>query len=486
MGFVKEDNMKGLFPLRTNLFYIEHGEKELRNFIYNKVFNQNNAEASFLPFPSVYALKDSLHVRKSLQLDPLGTFYFYDFVLRNSSFFQLSTDSKALRFNFGYGFKGSTTISSYKQYHSFRGRKYELKKQYKYFAKVDIANCFNSFYHHDVVSFVSNSVSQQESIQFGQFLREGNGGRSINCFPQGVYPAKVVGNFFLKFIEESRELWSPAIIRFLDDIFLFSNSKKTLEQDIIRIQIIIGKYALSLNTDKTKFGSRASDFEERKLDNIKKSLLKKREKIKNYDEEAQEDQVTIELNPDEVEYLVWLIQEKNVTEEDVELALSLLKEDEYQANRLSDLVLTKYPGLIKNLYQLVNEIRDEGQIWESITNKLKTKFIQEYELFWITRMIIDLYKFDGQSAEILLRIFNHPSATTIVKSAILEITENEYGLFELKDTYLKNFPSGIQATSAIVGLSKLEKAKRNQIYKYAGKASPTMNVLCNIASKYSI
>jgi len=291
VDFVKEDNIKGLFPLHTNLFFIEHGEKELREFVYKKIFDQNKEEFSFLPSPPVYALKDSLHLRKSLQLDPLGTFYFYDFVLRNSSHFQQAPNSKALRYSFGYSFKNSSPISSYKQYHLFRGRKYELKKQYKYFAKVDIANCFNSFYHHDIVSFISTAVNRQESIQIGQFLREGNGGRTVNCFPQGIYPAKLIGNFFLKFIEDSRELKSSAIIRFLDDIFLFSDSLKVLEQDVVRIQILIGKYALSLNSDKTKFGSRSSDFEEKELDNIKKSLLKKREKINNYDKNSDDGEV---------------------------------------------------------------------------------------------------------------------------------------------------------------------------------------------------
>lgn len=478
--FIKDDYLKGLFPLHANLFFAEQGEQELRDFIYNKVFNPQNPDISFLPSPSVYALKDSLHLRKSLQLDPIGTFYLYDFALRNSAYFQQSSGPSALRFSFGYGFTGSSCISSYKQYHAFRERKYALKKQYKYFAKLDIANCFNSFYHHDIVSFISTLVSQPESLQIGQFLRESNGGRSVNCFPQGIYPAKLIGNFFLKFIEESRELKSSAIIRFLDDIFIFSNSQRTIEQDVIRIQTLIGKYALALNADKTKFGSRASDFEERKLDAIKKSLLKKRENANDYDNE---DDVSITLDPEEVEYLVWLIEQRNITEEDVELALSLLNEDAYEASRLTELVLTQYPGLIKNLYKLINDIDDEGQIWQSITKRLKAKFIQEYELSWLTRIVIDLYPFNERSAEVLLTIFNHPSATTIVKSAILEVPNNDYGLFELKDTFLKNSPSGIQAACAIVGLNKLEKAKRNQIYKYAGKASPIMNLLCYVASK---
>jgi hypothetical protein len=131
--FVKIDNKRGLFPLNTNLFFIQNGEGELRDFVYNKIFDQKNQDAAFLPFPSVYALKDSIHVRKLLQLDPLGTFYIYDFALRNSSYFQQALDPNALRYCYGYGFRGSAMINSYRQYHLFRERKYELKMNYKYY-----------------------------------------------------------------------------------------------------------------------------------------------------------------------------------------------------------------------------------------------------------------------------------------------------------------------------------------------------------------
>lgn len=479
IDFIKDDNVKSLFPLTSNALFIEYGENELKDYVYNNIFDRKNKLASFIPSPVVYSLKDRLHLRKSLQLDPIATFYFYDFVLRNSNSFIKPLETN--RTSYGYGFIKRSPINSHKQYHKFRKHKYSLKEKYKYFAKVDIANCFNSFYHHDIVSFVSSFISQRESEHIGQFLREGNSGRTINCFPQGIYPAKVIGNFFLSFIENSRDLESSAIIRFLDDIYLFSNKYLLLEQDVMKIQSIIGKYALALNAEKTKFGSKADDFEERKLDKIKKSLLKKREEVKDYDtSEARE---SIELDPEEVEYLKSLINQRDVTEEDVELALALLKEDKEQAARLTELVLFEYPNLIKNLYKVINDIDDDGEIWRTLVIRIKNKNISEYELFWITRAVIDLYEFDEKSAEILYKIFNHPSATAIVKSAILEMTENDYGLFELKDTYLKDSPSGIQAACSVAGLAQLEKAKRNQIYKYAGKASPTMNVLCSICSK---
>ncbi|HDY66031.1 MAG TPA: orotate phosphoribosyltransferase, partial [Phycisphaerae bacterium] len=281
--FVKFDNPRSLFPLSSTKRYIEIGEEELREFIYESIFDVSNQAVSFATCPSIYALKDKIHLRRMLLLDPVASFYMYEFLLKNWKLFKPQKESK--RQYFGYAFISGEPLNPFAQYHEFRKQKYQLKTEYKYFVKVDIANCFNSFYHHDIVSYLSSNLSNTEAQQFGQFLREINRGRSINCFPQGIYPAKALGNGYLSFIETSRELKSPVIIRFLDDIFLFANKSSVLEQDVIVLQQLLGPRNLFLNSEKTQFGSKKFDFEERKLDRIKISLLRKREEICGYDED---------------------------------------------------------------------------------------------------------------------------------------------------------------------------------------------------------
>lgn len=480
IDFVKYDNPRALFTLTSTKRYVELGNDQLRDFIYNSVFDNSNKTVFFSSCPIVFALKDRMHLRRMLFLDPVATFYMYDFTLRNWKLFKLQKNSE--RQYYGYSFKFGKPIDPVPQYHEFRRRKYQLKKKYEFFVKVDIVNCFNSFYHHEIISYLNTNLSNREAQQFGQFLREINAGTSVNCFPQGIYPAKALGNGYLSFTENSMELKSPAIIRFLDDFFLFADSMPILERDVIVLQQLLGSQALFLNPEKTQFGSKSYDFDERKLDQIKKSLLIKREETGGYDEDEEDDE-TVSLEVEEVEYLKSMIQAKDVAEEDVELALSLLKQDEEQASVLITLVFERYPNLIKDLYRHLSDIQDNGELWSAIKKRVSSQFVSEFELFWLVRIVLDIYEFDRDSVDLLLKVFKHPCASPIVKAAILEFTDNRFGFRELKLKQLRSGSGGIITTSAVAGIEKLEKAKRNQIYKYVSRESPYFYTLCEIMSK---
>ena len=479
INFVLEDNKRSLFPLKSTGRYIELGADQLRNLIYKNIFDSSKKSDSFSTCPIVYALKDNRHLRRMLFLDPAASFYIYDFLINNYKLFQIDTKKKKRKY-YGYALKSKKSLSPFMQYHTFRKRKYELKSKYQYFAKADISNCFNSFYHHDIVSHLRSHLPEDEAIQFGQFLREINAGTSINCFPQGIYPAKSIGNNYLSFCERSFDLKSAAIIRFLDDFFFFDNKLSVIEQDIIVLQQLLGARGLSLNEGKTKFGSKSSDFEEKKLDSIKKSLLVKREEIFSYDESQKENVI---LDSEEVEYLKNILKSRDVSEEDVELALSLFKQDEEAAEVLIDIVFNRYPNLIKDLHRHMRDIEDNGELWKAIENKISADFLTEYELFWLVRSIIDIYTFDEDSAELLFTIFKHPCSSPTVKAAILEFTDNRYGLEDLKLQQLRSGAEGIIASSAVAGLEKLEKSKRNQNLKYISKSSTYLHTLCSIMSK---
>jgi len=199
------------------VLYAKHGSKAMSDYIEDGIFDQNDPTKSFLNAPICYALKDARHMRKVLGLDPIANYFLYGFVHKHAkSHFQ--EDRPADKRRFGYAFKNRKPLSPSEQYHAFRRDTYRLRIEYPYFARVDIGNCFNSFYHHDVQQFVEANFSDGAGANIGQFLREINSGTSVNCFPQGTYPAKAIGNLFLSFIEENARFTSPGIIRFLDDI----------------------------------------------------------------------------------------------------------------------------------------------------------------------------------------------------------------------------------------------------------------------------
>ena len=482
--FFNTDYRRWLFPLRSNVMFVRYGESALRSFVWGEVLNSKDSKAAFLPCPTAFALKDNVHLRHTLVLDPIAMFFLFEFVLVNQRHFKVRISSN--RQMYGYAFKSAKPIDSFADYHRYRRRKYRLKKKYEYYAFADIVNCFNSFYHHDVSEAIESRIGLKQSQEFGQFLREINAGMSISCFPQGLYPAKVVGNWFLSFIESSMKLKSSAIIRFLDDIYLFSNDRYCVHEDMLVLQHILGRHALSLNTEKTKFGSEESDFDERELDDIKKKLLRKREnRATAYDDsdEDWEDDSAFDLDEEEIEYIEDLISMKNVVEEDVELALSLVRDHPEIQMKLVTLVLEQFPHLIKSLYGIIETIKGyDSELFSLLRTKLIQDVLTDFELFWLVRIVLDYYEFSSVSVDMLTDIYKHPSATSVVRAAILEYPGMKHGLQDMKVDALRQEPVTPAGIAAIAGLRKMGRGKRNQLYKYAAKSGRQIALLCGIMS----
>ncbi len=484
-AFIEFDRPKRLFPLAATSVLLRVGEQDIRSYVYDRILDPSDKTAAFAPSPRAFANKDQHHLRTVYLLDPLAEFYFCDFVIKNSPLFQSARPST--RRMYGYAFKKRKPLNPFVQYHAFRRQKYTLKQKYSRFLLVDISNCFSSFYHHDVTSYIRTVAGESEAGQFGQFLREIAAGRSIDCFPQGLYPAKTIGNHYLAFAEESRELRSTAIIRFLDDFCFFSAKRSVLERDMETLQHILAARSLYLNEKKTRFGARGSRFEERKLDPIKRRLLEKREERRttNYDDswDSDDEEEDTALSAGESSYLMELVQTKDVAEEDVELALSLLGNDTQAFLELTETVFAGHPHLLKMVHYRLPGVEDEGEMWNQICAAAKSEQANEFGLFWLVRMILDHYEFDQRSADVLIDLYQHPSATEVVRAAILETERNDHGLLEIKESALRNSGGGLIGVSALVGVLGSDKAKRNQAYKYAARVSDQMALYCRILSR---
>lgn len=76
-AFYETDFSATLFPLRTNFLLIKHHEKELSDYIYQKVLNSSSPSDSFLSQQKVYATKPKGHLRRTVKLDPVAEFFIY-------------------------------------------------------------------------------------------------------------------------------------------------------------------------------------------------------------------------------------------------------------------------------------------------------------------------------------------------------------------------------------------------------------------------
>ena len=118
------------------------------------------------------------------------------------------------------------------------------------FISCDISDYFNHIYHHDLQAwFAALEPTKSEDVEaFGKYLREINAGRSLDCLPQGLYPAKMIGNDFLRFVEESSTIKYPRIARFMDDIVFLGDTANDLIADFNELQRLLGLKGLTVNS----------------------------------------------------------------------------------------------------------------------------------------------------------------------------------------------------------------------------------------------
>ncbi len=272
VNYFKNDFPRGLFPLNTNQIIIENSASSLSQYIYEKILNKQEKEHHFLPQIKCYAAKHGLHLRRTIKLDPVAEFYIYDLIERNRTSFGKNYSSN--RLSFGHRFKDGKPIPLSSAYREFKRSIYRANKEYEYGLKLDIASYFNSIYHHDLVKWFDNGSRSQPDVEgLGQFLREINSGRTVDCLPQGIHPCKVIGAEFLNFIDNTQILKSELILRFMDDIYLFSNSQYKLDNDFISIQQLAGEKGLNFNNSKTQQGKLALEDIDTHIEEVRKQLL---------------------------------------------------------------------------------------------------------------------------------------------------------------------------------------------------------------------
>jgi len=383
VDFITEDAPRTLFPLDSPRIVIERGEPALRSFIEDAIFSNADVHAHFVQAPVAFALKGPMETRRVHLLDPIATLYVYDFVHRHARFFKEPLKTAAKR-RYGYHLKDKAPVSATEEHQRFRTRIIELKKAYSHFARVDIANCFSSIYHHDVVSSLMTRIGDEPARRFGLFLRELNGGRSISCLPQGYFPTKAIGNLYLSFIEDNADLRSPALVRYLDDIYIFANSGQRIELDLYKLQVALSAHNLYLNSAKTDIGTTKASMRLPRINSIRKALLAKR--VAAIEAAYGDDPEEVHLTDAEFKYLSELISGKDAAEGDVELALALITEDKTHAEQLAGLVFERYPHLIKTLYTyLSSAVYDGARLMDLVQANIKSKGTHEFILFWCAR-----------------------------------------------------------------------------------------------------
>jgi hypothetical protein len=488
--FFLEDYGRTLFPLTTNKVLVEHGEDRIRAYI-DKLLKNNHA---FLPQRRVYAAKDALHLRRTVKLDPVAEFFIYDLIYRNRSIFR-NPHSKS-RMHFGYRFEGGRPVPGSRSYKEFKLAIWDQNIWALNFLGFDVASYFNHVYHHDLVEWFAARGAEDGDVEaFGKFLREANAGRTLDCLPQGLYPTKMIGNDFLRFVEESHSVKAENILRFMDDFYLFADDEDALKADFAEIQRLLGQKGLSVNAGKTTTVQPHTERADEGVSELKKKLLERRRGLveaNSYDDDDEEldddaddesgdagneADLLLDLTDEELEYITSILQGGSLEEDDAELILTVMRRHTENVTDHLPTITKQFPHLAKNVYRFCVDIADK-ELVGSIILGIATDGspVQEYQLFWFG-MMLEEYLLDTTNAPALIgALFNHPNSTDISKAKILEIPDQRFGLPELRANYLATGQSDWLSWASAVGSRTMKSAARNYKLNYF-KNSSDMNRL---------
>lgn len=476
--FFEYDYFSALFPMETSRFLMENGEARIRDYIEKCLSDkQENNSFQFLAQTRVYASKPKNHLRRTVKLDPVAEYFIYDIVYKNRSKFRkpFNDDKK----HFGYRFEAGEPLSAASSYKGFKQAQSAYGAKYRFALFFDVASYFNGIYHHDIVSWFANAGASIDDVNsLGAFLRQINSGRSIDCWPQGIYPAKMVGNDFLRFVEQHHAIKSLAIVRFMDDFCLYSNDFDDLIFDFHSIQKLLGQKGLSVNPSKTKIGSEANARIEEEVDDVKTSLLSKRRIAEKhaYLDNFEAALEALQLTEEELEYIRGLLQSEHLEEEDAELILSVFRDHTEEVRPHLSGFAQSFPHLAKNIWSFCRHLDDNDFIGQFLEEALENNGLQEYQLFWFAWIMQDFLMDTEYAPRLIGKLYDHKNATNISRAKILEIPDSRYGLLEMRDEHLVAGRSDWLAWASAVGHRKLLPISRNHKLEYFGNSSQ-MNFL---------
>ena len=453
------------------------GQKVLE-YVYQRVLNPKETEHSFLAQARCYSSKQGFHLRRTVKLDPVAELFIYDVIYRNRLL--LRKDFLATRRSFGYRFENGVPTSASTSYAAFKAAITEARQQYKYLVRFDIAAYFNSIYHHDLVQWFSElGASADDVLHFGQFLREINSGRSVDCLPQGIQPCKMIGSEFLKFVDNSMKLGSELSLRFMDDFYLFSDSERRINADFVLVQQLLGEKGLSLNPTKTSYEERDTNIAAQ-VDAIRVELLRARRSIievSGIEFEMEEDDDRAVLTDDQTEYLLDLLKDPDISESDAELVLVLVRDHGEDVLSRLEGFLTRFPGLTRNIYHFAKHVEATEELAEVIVSFIDDEtYATEDQLFWMAKLSEEFLSKTTRYRDILLSLYQHQNATNISRAKVLEIPEQRFGMPDMREEHLRVGKSDWLAWAAAVGCRAASRISRNHSLLYFGKASP-MNKL---------
>lgn len=447
--FILDDHVYTFYPLEISRAVYRSGPA-----LKDALSRVLRSEEALCPQHAIFPAKPRGHIRRTVQLDPVAAWLLYDLVYRNRAVLSVG---QSRRLCFGNVILDDTPVRGNVAYSQYKGAIEGFAQQFRHRLSFDVANFFNHIDRSDIIHWAERRGFPKEDVStFDLVLQSVSSDLGTGCLPQGFYPAKMIGNSYLSFLEESSGMLSARSVRFMDDVTLFDDSEVTLLRDFRHAQQLLGERGLAVNPQKTVLPDEV-DESHVDIEDWKVELLQLRsgvtDDVSGLDDEDESGQwEPIVLTRDQQKRLIALAQDEDVSQQDAELVLTLLQPyAEDLLDHLSELV-GRYPNLAKRMYSFCRKIEDREAVCDVVLQHVReSPFLSEYELFWISAMLDD-YLLDTDGAGELCSLLLHADgATDISRSRLLQVQDSRYGLPEERDRVFREGRPGWQRWSAAFG-----------------------------------
>lgn len=480
--FFRVDHPSTLFPLQTSLFVIERLNSDALPDIESQDWQvQIRANAA----------KSGHHIRSTLVLDPVAAMVLYTVVHRNRKRFRNSGIS------LGYTFVDGRPVPVSASYSQFKGRIAAMGRESRFTLAFDVAEYFNSIYHHDLVHWLERASFDAEDAQrLGKLFRQINSGTSIGFLPQGLYPSKMIGSGFLNDVDFAMRRRSASAVRFMDDYMFFDNDNDVLLDDFYEAQALLSKKGLSVNPAKTEIGDgefarMSTSFGRRPIRKVSTAGDVDTSDDDDDDDDG-EDLGDDDAFDDDWDGSGWSgngpglggfplrwgwdgffasLDAGKIREPLLEDALTRRKPPVEIIDHLPQ-VLAGYPSLTKQLVRVLEGLSDRDAVCERVVGCVKgTPRLREYQLFWLGWLTERSLLQSRDAHRALYSLLEHPNATPLTRAKILEISYPRHGFPETQVDKLRSGP-GWESWAAAVGMRDAPRAQRNHLMQYFKTSSP--------------
>jgi hypothetical protein len=168
-------------------------------------------------------------------------------------------------------------------------------------------------------------------------------------------------------------------------------------------------------------------------------------------------------------YLISLLKEETISEEDAELVLRLMQPYAYEVLDHLHTLIGTFPNLAKEIHRFCGGTSEKNKtkVADIVLNYVKTaEHPTEFVLFWLGKVVEDYLLKTPRAGELLLALYQCDAATKISKAKILEVPESRFGMVDLRAEQLKTGQSDWLSWSAAVGTRGEKVASRNYVLKY--------------------